>query len=131
MSTKVTRGPTMRAYHRRLTATAAGRLKFEQDRVVVEATENLARAMVAAGVSKAELARRIGVKPPVVSTMLGGNRNFTLATLAHAFHVLGYSMHVGVGPPADGPRIADVPPVRVPKVARRATARRRAIRGAR
>jgi transcriptional regulator with XRE-family HTH domain len=114
----------MRAIHKRLTATAAGRLAFEQGRVVIEATENLARAMGAAGVSKAELARRMGVKPPVVSTMLGGNRNFTLATLAHAFHVLGYSMHIGVGPPADGPKIVDVPPVRVPKAARRARARR-------
>jgi hypothetical protein len=55
--------------------------------------------------------------------MLGGRRNFTLATLAHAFHVLGYSMHVGVGPPADGPRIVELPRVRVPKAARRATVR--------
>jgi hypothetical protein len=129
MAKKETWGPSMRRIHRRLTATAAGRLAFEQSRVVVEATENLARAMDATGVSKAELARRMRVKPPVVSTMLGGRRNFTLATLAHAFHVLGYSVHVGVGPPADGPRVVDVLRMRVPKAARRPSAKRQVKNG--
>jgi antitoxin component HigA of HigAB toxin-antitoxin module len=119
MGSKVKWGPKMRALKARLSSSAAGRLALEQDRVVVEATENLAQAMKQAGVSKAELARRMGVKPPVVSTMLGGKRNFTLATLAHAFHVLGYSMHVDVGSPSDAPRIADVPRLKTPQAARR------------
>lgn len=74
--------------------TAAGQVIAAQESLIVDTTELLATAMRVAGVTRAELARRMEIKPPVVTEMLKGERNFSLRTLAAAFHALGYGLEV-------------------------------------
>lgn len=62
---------------------------FEQEALAFEATEVISELMAAAGVSKAELARRLGTSRAFVTQTLSGSRNLTLHTLADIAFVLG------------------------------------------
>jgi len=84
-----------------LRRTREGRRLVERDRVWVEATENLCTLMERVGVTKAELARRLGKSPAYISKMLSGTQNLTLATLAEVFFELGRSMHVTYAEPTE------------------------------
>lgn len=55
---------------------------YEQERLLVEAAEQVSAAMESAGVSKAELARRLGKTRGFITQVLSGERNMTLRTLA-------------------------------------------------
>ena len=64
----------------------------EEERLIVAATENIYRLMRDEGISKAELAKRIGRSRAFVSQILTGERNLTLRTLADVCHALGYRL---------------------------------------
>jgi len=49
---------------------------------ILEVTEEVARRMEELGISRAELARRLGTSAAYVTKVLRGNANFTLATIA-------------------------------------------------
>ena len=53
-----------------------------QERLILDVTEQLAGALEDDGVTRAELARRLGRTPGFVSQLLGGERNLTLRTIA-------------------------------------------------
>ena len=53
-----------------------------QERLILDVTEQLAGALEDGGVTRAELARRLGRTPGFVSQLLGGGRNLTLRTIA-------------------------------------------------
>ena len=53
-----------------------------QERLILDVTELLAGALEDGGVTRAELARRLGRTPGFVSQLLGGGRNLTLRTIA-------------------------------------------------
>ena len=53
-----------------------------QEELILDVTETLTRALEDAGVTKAELARRLGRSPGFVSQVFGGGRNLTLRTIA-------------------------------------------------
>lgn len=53
-----------------------------QEQLILEVTEKLIEALGDAGVSRAELARRLGRTPGFVSQVLAGGRNLTLRTVA-------------------------------------------------
>ena len=53
-----------------------------QERLILDVTELLAGALEDGGVTRAELARRLGRTPGFVSQLLGGRRNLTLRTIA-------------------------------------------------
>ena len=53
-----------------------------QEELILQVTETLTHALDEAGVTKAELARRLGKSPGFVSQVLGGGRNLTLRTLS-------------------------------------------------
>ena len=53
-----------------------------QERLILDVTEQLAGALEDDGVTRAELARRLGRTPGFVSQLLGGGRNLTLRTIA-------------------------------------------------
>lgn len=61
-----------------------------------ETARQIARAMASAGVSKAELARKLGKSPSAVTSWLSGNHNFTSDLLAEISSVLGAQI-TGVG----------------------------------
>lgn len=101
----------------RLYGTPTARRLTERDRVIVEATENLARAMEARGVRGSELARRTGWTRSMVSRLLSGEHGCSVRSLSDAFHALGYEMVVGYRVPTGAPQIQAVPRERVPKAA--------------
>jgi ribosome-binding protein aMBF1 (putative translation factor) len=83
-----------------LDRTEEGRVIDEQQRAIVEVTQALWTAMQEAGFSNSDLARELGVDRSVVTKMLRGQQGLSLERLAHAFHVLGFSLRVGYGPAA-------------------------------
>jgi antitoxin component HigA of HigAB toxin-antitoxin module len=55
---------------------------YEQERLLVEATELISTVMETTQTRRGELARRLGRSKAYVTQILGGNRNLTLKTLA-------------------------------------------------
>lgn len=70
----------------------AKRYQFAQ--LELEVTELLCELMENNNVSRAELARRVGVKPPYVTRILRGQTNLTLKTVSEFFFALGRSVRV-------------------------------------
>ncbi|NBB82450.1 MAG: helix-turn-helix domain-containing protein [Alphaproteobacteria bacterium] len=60
--------------------------------VAIEFTLSAQRAMEAQGVSRAELARRIGTSQAYVSKLFGGSANFTIETMVKIASALGMTM---------------------------------------
>lgn len=61
----------------------------EVETLSLSLTDLISDAMQTAGISRAELARRIGVSPAHVTQTLSGQRNMTLKTVAEALYALG------------------------------------------
>lgn len=53
-----------------------------REELIIDVTETLTQALESAGVTRAELARRLGRSPGFVSQVFGGGRNLTLRTIA-------------------------------------------------
>ena len=53
-----------------------------QEELILDVTEKLTQALNGAGVTKAELARRLGRSPGFISQVFGGGRNLTLRTIS-------------------------------------------------
>jgi antitoxin component HigA of HigAB toxin-antitoxin module len=68
---------------------------FRQEELILEATELIARMMNQNGVSKTELAAKLGKSKAYVTQCLSGEQNLTLRTLSDLFGALGYRMQVG------------------------------------
>ena len=66
----------------------------------LEFTEEVARRLEAEGVSRAELARRMGTSPAYVTKILRGDVNFTLATMSKLARSLGSRLEVRLVPAA-------------------------------
>src|ERR1022692_4037273 len=62
---------------------------LEQEILLVSATELICQLIEQDGVSRAELARRIGKSKAFVTQLLSGSRNITLRTLADVAWALG------------------------------------------
>jgi transcriptional regulator with XRE-family HTH domain len=67
--------------HRR-TATPEDHRLYEQERLVLWVSEALARAMAENGLSKADLAEKLGTSRAHITQVLSGSRNMTLRTVA-------------------------------------------------
>lgn len=70
-------------------ATDEGFRNYLQERTILEATELICEMMDIAGVSRTELACRLGKSKADISQLLNGERNMTLRTLSDIFHALG------------------------------------------
>jgi transcriptional regulator with XRE-family HTH domain len=62
---------------------------FQQERAIYEVTELIESVMAELGVTRAELARRLGKSKGWVTQLLDGEANKTIRTVADAFAVLG------------------------------------------
>ncbi len=116
-------GPAGVALERKINATPEGRLRSEQARATVEAAANLSLALDATGVSRIELARRLGVDRAGVTRLLQGG-NVGLERLAAAAHVMGLSVHVTFSQATDDMYVSEPKGVRVPKAAKQARLRK-------
>lgn len=81
-----------------LTAPPEARRDYEQERLVRSATERISEAMEEAGISRADLARMMGTSRANVTTLLSGERNMTLRTLADLAAVLGQRVEITLEP---------------------------------
>lgn len=65
-----------------------------EERLILEATEAVVAVLDANGISRQELAQRMGKSKGFVSQLLSGERNMTLRTLADLGHALGCRFRV-------------------------------------
>ena len=63
---------------------------FAEEELLLAATELVAEAIEARGITRQELARRLDVRPSEITQRLSGARNLTLRTLAAMMDALGY-----------------------------------------
>ena len=77
-------------------------------RAVHEFTEDLSRLMQQRGVSKAELARRLGSSPAYVTKALRGNTNFTIESMVRLTRALDGKLSLHAGRREDQTRWFDV-----------------------
>lgn len=75
-----------------------GRRLLEQERLILEVTESIATVMEEHGISRAELAKRLGKTPAFVTKLLRGDNNFTLRTLSDVFFAMDYGARLTLGP---------------------------------
>ena len=71
---------------------------FHQELTILSLTEEVCRRMNEQGVSRADLAERIGRGRSQVTQMLSGGRNLTLRSLSDMLHALGYRLEVRTEP---------------------------------
>ncbi len=70
------------------------RRAFEEELLVAEATDTLEAYMESVGLSRKELARRLGVSPGRVTQILSGSQNLTLRSLAGAAWAMGLRLQL-------------------------------------
>ncbi len=71
---------------------------YEQERLLFDVTELLSEIMEKKGISRAELAHRLGKSKAFITQTLRGTHNMTLRTLADLFHALEMQVLVQAAP---------------------------------
>ena len=74
--------------------TVEGRKLLNQERLLVEATERIAICMEERQLTRADLARRMGVSAARVTQILRADKNLTLRSLADVFHAMGVEVSI-------------------------------------
>ena len=67
---------------------------------ILEFTDDVVREMERQGISRTELAQRLGTTPAYVTKLLRGKVNFTLGTMVKLARALGAEIHVQLTGPA-------------------------------
>jgi transcriptional regulator with XRE-family HTH domain len=70
--------------------------EFAEERLIVDAAEEIWGAMEREHVSKSDLAKFLGKSKAYVTQTLSGSRNMTLRTFASLAHFLGYDVEVSL-----------------------------------
>lgn len=72
--------------------------EYQLERAIVDFTEDVCQIMEDKGISRADLARRLGKSRAWVTKLLRGDRNLTLKTIVDVLWELGYKGTVAVEP---------------------------------
>jgi len=91
-------GPVTELTFKQMFAEARGMPEYWEEGAILDFTEALYGAMEEEGVTRAELARRLGTSQAYITRVLGGHANFTLKTMAKLALALGLQLEVGLGP---------------------------------
>jgi len=67
---------------------------FKQEQAILEVTEFICGQMEAKGISRSELARRLGKTKGYITQLLDGRTNMTVRTIADVCDALGCRFHV-------------------------------------
>ncbi len=78
----------------RLSETPEEKKLLQREMAILEVTEFICEVMEEDGVSRAELARRLGTSPANVSQVLDGERNMTISTISDIFFHLNREIKV-------------------------------------
>ena len=70
--------------------------EFWEEGTIITFTEALSVAMADQGITRTDLARRLGTSQVYVTRVLSGNANFTLKTMAKSAFALGMQLDVGL-----------------------------------
>ncbi len=81
-----------------LFAEAERHVDFWEEEAIISFTEDVCHAMERAGVSRAELGRRLGTSQAYVTKVLRGNANFTLKTMARLALALDSELRMHLAP---------------------------------
>ena len=90
------------------TSTREGMTLYQQERTILETTVLIRGLLKAEGMTKAELANRLGKSKAYVTQLLNGNANMTLRTISDILLALGKSLHLSAGPISLVPEAARV-----------------------
>lgn len=82
----------------RLSSTKKGARALSAARLRYQALKVLHRSLAAAGITQAELAKRLNVRKSAVNQVLRGDGNMRLSTLAEYLHELGYELAIQAQP---------------------------------
>ncbi|WP_419933798.1 helix-turn-helix transcriptional regulator [Candidatus Palauibacter sp.] len=93
---------------KRQTATPEARRLYEEERLILWATEAIAETIEEQGRTRADVAKALGTSRPNVTQLLNGSRNMTLRTLAALAHACGMRADLKLEPL---PRLAHEPEV--------------------
>ena len=90
----------MRAEYEKFFDDAQNSLEYWAQTAILDFTEELARLMNEANpaITRAELARRIGVSPQYVTKILRGNDNFTVETMTKLARAVGAVVRIHLAP---------------------------------
>ena len=75
-----------------------GDADFLTEQAILEFTEKVVVAMERAGMSRADLARQLGVSKAFISKLLNGNPNLTVKTMVALAKALGCSLELSLCP---------------------------------
>jgi transcriptional regulator with XRE-family HTH domain len=67
---------------------------FQRERLEMEITELICQLMEQQGITRADLAKRLGKSRPYITKMLGSGTNLTVKTISDIFFALGRSLRV-------------------------------------
>lgn len=77
-------------------SSAEGRRVLNQEKLILEVTEALSEAIEERGLTRSEVAKRLGKTKGFVSQLLAGGRNLTLRTVADVADAVGISLKLRV-----------------------------------
>lgn len=77
------------AWIKRQTESPEARKRYEEERLILWTTETIWQAMDDRGLTRAELAERLGTSRSNITQLLSGSRNMTLRSLAALAHACG------------------------------------------
>jgi|Deesub1362A_J573_1020465.scaffolds.fasta_scaffold23972_1 transcriptional regulator with XRE-family HTH domain len=79
-------------------------LEFRLEELILDFTEKIVQNMREQNISRAELARRLGVSRAFVTKLLNGNPNLTIKTMMSIADVLGCDLNLDIYPRGFTPR---------------------------
>lgn len=88
----------------KLTKTPEGMRLFQQERTFLEATELICEKMNKLGISRDELAKRLGRSVKYVDKLLDGRERISIRKLSDIFVALGFAVHFIAEPLAEPTR---------------------------
>ncbi|HWW94433.1 MAG TPA: helix-turn-helix transcriptional regulator [Vicinamibacteria bacterium] len=91
---------------------------LRQEELILKAATALSELLEREGITKVELAKRLGKTKGFVTQILAGDKNLTLRTIADVADALGHRVDVGVAAVARRPVGVDVRLKRQPRAAR-------------
>ena len=83
---------------------------LREEELILEVTEAVIAVMQEEGISKAQLAKRLGKTKGFISQLLSGGRNLTLRTLAGLVDALGYRVTITVSKDRDSRSVGSESP---------------------
>ena len=95
----------------KLTKTREGMRLYQQERAIQEVTDVICELLVEQGVSRSDLARRLGKTKGYVTQLLDGQANMTIRTICDVFSALDRAVHFQEGPLSVTAKLGSVLPL--------------------